>query len=146
MTEEIKSELDVKVSQQPEEMVYDNPLRINLDTDLVSEAKDGMNIVNKKKKDPKIVLLSGLFIFLILLLILSLLASVFVPKRKTTLLIQPTEVPVQPTSGPVVNRVEIPTDWQEKLRPAVQMLDRLNNLQTNEEFLPPTFDPNIGLN
>lgn len=146
MTEEIKSELDVKASQQPEEIVYDNPLRTNLDTDLVSDTKDGANGVNKKRKDPKIVLLSGLFIFLILLLILSLLASVFVPKKKTTLLIQPTEVPVQPTSGPVINRVEIPIDWQEKLRPAVQMLDRLNSLQTNEEFLPPTFDANIGLN
>lgn len=144
MTEEVKQELDTKVIQQPEGIMYDNPLRTNLDTDLAKNMPAKSNSL--KKKDPKIILLIGLFIFLVILLALSLLASIFVPKRKTNLLIEPTPVVVQPTTGPPINRVEIPQDWQEKLRPISEMLDKLGNLQTNDEFLPPSFDPNIGLN
>lgn len=144
MTEEIKQELDVRVVQQPEGAAYDNPLRTNLDSELDDNKTD--KSISKKRKDPKIVLLFGLFAFLAGLLILSLLASIFIPKKKINVPIESAPVAIQPTSGPLINRVEIPQIWQEKLQPAVRMLDVLGNLQVNDEFLPPTFDPNIGLN
>lgn len=123
------------------EIPQDNPI---LTEQVQAETPAAQTVVTPKKKDKKILLLAGLGIFFIVLLIFSAIASaVAQQKLKASAVIKPS-LPTS-TPAPIINPVEIPTTWSDKLSPIKVELDKLNSSLGKDDFLPPVFDNSIGL-
>lgn len=110
----------------------ENPLMAENDT---SPAKTAFNLKNFLK-DPKLKLLFGLSILLIVLLFLSIVALIF-KKKPTVTSYTPTPTVILPTPTP--DQSQIPEKWRSRLQ------DREAETRINQDFLPPQIDTNIGL-
>ena len=127
--------MDLKINM--EEISYQN-----IDTPNTNPLTPEVSPVKKTKrsfpKDPKIRLLLVLGIIVLVLLVLSLVVSLFRPKTPSP----GSNITVTPTSKPVISptqtNIGIPTQFVEKFN----QIDK--QINTTEDFLPPSFDQTIG--
>lgn len=125
-----------QLDQQTIENINDNPLK-PLIADAPSLSQKTPFKLKDKLKDPKIKLLFILVVVMAVLLLLTLIAALL-KKKPTVVNYQPTPTTiVMPT--PSINQTQIPDIWAKRLN------DREDELKTQEDFLPPQIDTDIGL-